>query len=112
MRLRRSVSQEEVAKMAVSQLADAHLRCRDLRHAWTHDEDLNVPMTLQGSFHFDRVLVCMRCGTSRIDRLALSRGYITKEGARYRYAKDYLLPKGVDARAILGEVVRRWGVRP
>lgn len=72
--------------------------CRDMRHAWARDDDEFTEH--RGRVReFSRVLVCMRCGTTRRDDFVVSHQgghhFITRVGARYRYANGYQIKGGV-----------------
>jgi len=87
--LRRQQAQPPITEdeLAVSAM------CRDLRHAWQHDTDVIHPF---GS-KFERHLICVRCGTVRIDSFAIDHRHatLTRQGSRYRYAPGYHIRGGV-----------------
>ena len=75
-----------------------YMECRDLRHAWARDDDEFIAE--KGRVReFSRVLVCMRCGTTRRDDFRVIHQHRThlihRVGARYRYAPGYQIKGGV-----------------
>ena len=82
----------------------AYMDCRDLRHAWARDDD-EITDEHRGRVNaFSRVLVCMRCGTTRRDDFTVVRvnrnHFVHRVGARYKYAKGYSVKGGVDIEAL------------
>ena len=78
----------------------AYMDCRDLRHAWAREDD-EVKESGRGVVNeFSRVLVCMRCGTTRKDDFIVIRrdrqNYVARLGARYVYPKGYAVRGGIN----------------
>ena len=82
---------------ALTELEPDFLLCRDVRHPWRID---GYRTAERGTV--ERMLVCDRCGTERLDRWTL-RG--ERVGHQYRYARGYQL-RGVEGSGV-GEVLRR-----
>ena len=69
--------------------------CRDIRHAWQRDRDVVLLAdTTSKISHFERVLVCERCGTERVDEFRMTSLALVRERTRYRYVKDYQVSEG------------------
>lgn len=69
-------------------LPDTWVMCRDMRHAWSVDEDFHVePGQVEGRKiqRLRRMLVCMRCETRRIETYAKGRYGLDKIGQYYVY---------------------------
>ena len=68
---------------ALLDLDETFLLCRDVHHAWTVDR---YSAASRGGV--ERVLLCERCGTERVDEWTLSGMRVT---AHYHYADGYQL---------------------
>lgn len=69
--------------------------CRDIRHGWEHDGDVILIEQNRKVKHFERTLVCRRCGTQRIDEYAISSRALARVRTKYRYPEGYHVPGGI-----------------
>lgn len=83
----------------VENLSPTFLECRDLGHAWR----AHTARWVADGRYYEQVIACPRCESQRVRYL--SRGGVI-QGGHHRYAKGYLMPKGLggstpDVRAAL-----------
>lgn len=91
---------------ALHELPDTWLMCRDVRHAWSVENDFHVtsqtPKTIQ---EIRRSLVCLRCGVLRNEVYIPTRfGGLEKTHSSYVYPQGYQIrgvPRGVKPQALV-----------
>jgi hypothetical protein len=71
------------------------LACRDLRHSWDYYGDLVLTEQRGQVRTFKRTLICVRCGTRRIDTYRITRSRLERVRAQYKYATGYVQPGGL-----------------
>lgn len=91
----------------LTKLPDNWMACRDMRHAWSVEEEFHVePSQVIGRKiqSIRRILVCMRCETRRIENYVAGRYGLDKVGQHYVYPNDYQIPgvpRGVKPQSII-----------
>jgi len=108
MTVRPTASASAIAQVAeaLEALPDTWVMCRDLRHAWSVDEDFHV-LQRKGSQiqEVGRVLVCLRCSTKRYETYVPTRRWgLERVRSRYDYPENYLIrnvPDGVKPQSII-----------
>lgn len=91
----------------LTKLPDNWVMCRDMRHAWSIEHDFFVePSQVVGRKieSIRRELVCMRCGTMRIERYTKGKYGLDKVGQHYQYPDHYQIPgvpRGVKPQSII-----------
>lgn len=84
------------------------LPCRDLRHGWERSNDLILIKDSRGNVrHFQRVLVCFRCGTERTDEYLMTATSLQKLRSGYRYPKGYQIPGGANLEKLRMELFQK-----
>ena len=65
--------------------------CRDIRHSWERSGDVVLleDRSTNRIKEFARTLLCVRCGTERIDEYRMTPTSLVRERTRYRYVTDY-----------------------
>lgn len=93
-------------KSTLVELTDVQLGCRDLQHAWDLDSAVWARGARTGTY--ERLLTCMRCKSTRMDR-------IQRDGSKYSrythsegYLLDHPLGRGYNRQVRL-EILRRVG---
>jgi len=79
----------------LARLPDNWVMCRDMRHAWSVEHDFWVePSQSVGrrTESIRRELVCMRCGTFRVEHYLSGRYGLDKVSQSYVYPTDYQIP--------------------
>lgn len=102
---------------ALKDLPDNWVMCRDVKHAWSVEEDFHVSLH-KGSViqEIQRILVCLRCGTKRRERYTPTKIFgLHKVGNAYEYPDNYQIhgvPRGVKPQWLVqGEQYRRTMLR-
>ena len=75
----------------LEELPEKFIQCRDLRHAWSVDNDFYVwdnPSEVR-ALTIARDLVCLRCGTVRRQRFVQRRWGLERLGNNYSYQDGY-----------------------
>ena len=82
-----------------------YLLCKDLRHLWQVQQDY-TPYEDNKSWML-RVLVCVRCGTTRTDTFFVDKKTkrVSRGGSTYRYPSGFSM-RGLPEERRLGEVMR------
>ena len=93
-------------------LPDTFLFCRDLRHAWSVDNDFHVYSDVVNAklTVIARDLICMRCGTGRKEVYVQRSWGLEKIRNAYAYADGYQLkgaPRGVTASKLIHDIQYR-----
>lgn len=96
-------------------LPDQYIACRDVRHAWSTENDFHVHKQVQEkgrrTMHIARDLVCMRCGTLRHEVYIATRDRgLEKTSQTYEYPELYAIPgvpRGVKPSAIIQQEAYR-----
>lgn len=79
----------------LQRLPDNWIMCRDMRHAWSVEENFHVEPSQSVGRKLQavrRVLVCMRCETRRVEHYLAGRYGLDKDSQHYIYPADYQLP--------------------
>lgn len=96
---------------ALQELPDNWIMCRDMRHAWTVEQDFHVVKVQKKASEIKRVLTCMRCSTERIETYHATDWGLEKLRQHYSYPDHYQIhgvPRGVKPSFIIqGEQYRR-----
>lgn len=100
---------------ALTILPDRYIACRDVRHAWSVENDFHVYRQAQEkgrrTMHIARDLVCMRCGTLRHEvYIATKDRGLEKIAQSYDYPEKYAIPgvpRGVKPSAIIQQEAYR-----
>lgn len=96
-------------EQALTVLPDHYIACRDVRHAWSTENDFHVYQQAQEkgrrTMHIARDLVCMRCGTLRHEvYIATRNAGLEKISQSYEYPEAYAIPgvpRGVKPSSII-----------
>jgi len=91
------------AVVRVTDISEASLECRDLRHPWKRVTDFVLVRTKGAPSIFTRHLKCPRCTTERFDTYAVPSFELLK--TKTVYPKDYQL-HGLKERVRISEVRR------
>jgi hypothetical protein len=88
-------------------LPDNWVQCRDMKHAWTVDDNFHVTrFGLRNKIaEIKRILVCLRCGTKRHETyVPTGWGGLEKVRSYYQYPEEYQIrgvPRGVKPQQII-----------
>lgn len=90
--------------MRLADIAQHVLECRDISHQWNHEWTLFA----DNGEDVERLCVCLRCGTVRIEVIDRHIGITIRR--RYRYTEDFAVPgmeKSLTRRDYRVEFIRR-----
>jgi hypothetical protein len=111
-KVKRTKKPSKPVKPADLKVADnLFLQCRDFGHSWQWQTDF-IPHREAGSrkmSYVSRLIICLRCGTVRMDEYLLPT--FDRIKSSYIYPSDYLMPghKGhVPVSTIRAEIMRRF----
>lgn len=93
-RYRRDQKVATLLANALMELPDEWVMCRDMRHAWGVKENFHVTQGGKRLQEIERVLICSRCETLRVETYNLTRSGMEKVRQHYEYPDHYQI-KGV-----------------
>ena len=102
---------KKVLREALTEVSEAFLRCRDLKHAWEVTEDFHeVADNRDTNAYIGREVTCTRCDTVRSERYQLTKDGLVRSATSYLYPENYKLedlPRGVKPVSIVREELWR-----